>query len=76
MLLRDGLWYRRDKEHHRWIKEQEWMRRYYDAQYDVIEIEYDEEKEEVIKRSRIEGFWSQDDGALLNPAEHLKEEEK
>lgn len=76
VLLQDGLWYRRDKEHHQWIKEQEWMRRYYDAQYDVIEIEYNEENEEVTKRNKIEGFWSLNDDALLNPVEQFKEEEK
>lgn len=39
------VWYRRDKKKHKWIADRNWMRRFYDVQYDVIEIVYDEENE-------------------------------
>ena len=58
-------WYRRDRSAHKWIADQSWDRRYYDAGYDVIEIDYDEENERIVSRRRIEGFWSSDDDRLF-----------
>lgn len=62
----DGLWYVRDREGHKWTRDQEWMRRYDDAQYDVIEITYDERNEKIVDRRRIPGFWSISEDELLS----------
>ena len=63
VVKREGYtWYMRDREAHTWTRDPDWERRYYDAQYDVIEIEYDEENERIGSRRRIDGFLS-----LLNP---------
>jgi hypothetical protein len=61
----NGFWYQRDRDAHKWTENPEWCRRYYDAQYDVIEIEYDEENEKIVSRRRIQGFWSLDDEKLF-----------
>lgn len=61
-----SVWYRRDKKKHKWIADESWERRFYDVQYDVIEIGYDEENEKILSRNRINGFWSSDDGKLLD----------
>ncbi len=53
-----GIYYERDKENHKWVEDMEWMRRYYDGQYDVIEIDYDEEHERIMNPRAIKGFWS------------------
>lgn len=63
----NSVWYRRDKKRHKWIVDGSWMGRFYDVQYDVIKIEYDEENEKILSRNRINGFWSSDDGKLLDP---------
>lgn len=63
----NSVWYRRDEKRHKWIADGSWMGRFYDVQYDVIEIEYDEEKEKILSRNRIDGFWSSDDSKLLDP---------
>lgn len=54
----NGLWYRRDKTNHCWINDHEWMRRYFDAEYDVIKIKYDEFSEEITEREIIPEFYS------------------
>lgn len=61
-----GRWYKRDRENHVWVEDNEWMRRFIDAQYDVIEVEYDEAAERIVYRARIEGYWSVDIHELLN----------
>ena len=45
-------WYWRDKTHHKWIKNNDWERLYYDAAYKVIEINYDEPNEQVLPLQR------------------------
>lgn len=59
-------WYVRDREGHEWVQDQAWMRRYRDAQYDVIEITYDERSEKIVDRRRIPGFWSSSEDELLS----------
>lgn len=59
-------WYRRDRENHMWVEDNEWMRRFIDAEYDVIKIEYDETTEKIVYRERIKGYWSIDIEELLN----------
>lgn len=71
VLNDDYMWYRRDKVNHNWISDSRWMGRYYDVQYDVIEIDYDEENEKILSRSRINGFWSADDDKLFNTKNEL-----
>lgn len=60
------LWYVRDREGHKWDQDQEWMRRYFDVQYDVIEITYDEKDEKIVDRRRIPGFWFSGEDKLLS----------
>lgn len=68
VVKREGNnWYSRDKTNHIWKLDFEWERRFYDAQYDVIEITYDEENEIIKERKRIDGFFSTTDEELLNP---------
>lgn len=38
-------YYDRDSKNHKWNRDMKWMSRYYDVQYDVVEIDYDEERE-------------------------------
>lgn len=33
------LWYRRDRENHKWEQSNSWVARFYDAAYDVVGIE-------------------------------------
>ncbi len=63
IMVEDGLWYQRDKENHEWVFNQNWMTRYYDAQYDVVEIDYNERDECIEAIRPIPGFSSseQDD---------------
>lgn len=42
------------------------MAKFIDAQYDVIEIDYDEEAEQIVGRAEVNGFWSADIDELLN----------
>ena len=68
VVKQEGVcWYRRDRKNHEWVKDMEWLRRYYDAQYDVIEIDYSEAEECITGRKPIPGFWSIDQDKLLNP---------
>lgn len=60
------LWYKRDRERHEWIWDNEWMARYIDAGCDVIEMDYNEETEQIVGRSEINGFWSYEIDELLN----------
>ena len=60
------LWYKRDREKHVWVFDNEWMARYIDAQYDVIEVGYDEASEQIVYRAEIKGYWSADIDKLLN----------
>ena len=62
----NNLWYVRDKIHHKWIVDGSWMARYFDAQYDVIEIDYDEETETIKKRNAVNGFWFEGQEKMLN----------
>lgn len=50
----NNIWYVRNKINHKWIVDGSWMARYFDAQYDVIEIDYDEEKEIIKAKSILE----------------------
>lgn len=67
VLNDDYMWYYRDKVNHKWISDSSWLIRFDDAQYDVIEIDYDEENEKILNRRRINSFWSSDEDKLLNP---------
>lgn len=58
VMEKGGLWYQRDQDKHIWILNQDWMVRYYDAQYDVIEIDYDESKEFAYAPRTISGCFS------------------
>lgn len=62
----NNRWYKRDRENHIWVEDNEWMRRFIDAQYDVIEIEYVETTERIVYRSTIKGYSSVDIDELLN----------
>lgn len=48
ILYYEHCWYRRDRINHKWIENIDWERRFYDAGYDVMEIEYDEKNERII----------------------------
>lgn len=50
VLFENGLWYRRDRNNHKWIVDGSWMARYFDAQYDVYDIKYDEDEGRIITR--------------------------
>lgn len=58
VMEKDGLWYQRDQENHEWILNNNWMARYFDAQYDVIEIDYDESEEFDYTPRTLPGFFS------------------
>ena len=47
------LWYRRDRENHKWEQSNSWVARFYDAAYDVVGIEYDEETETFLSQWSI-----------------------
>ena len=51
-----SCWYRRDRLNHLWIPQQSWLDSYYDAAWDVIEIDYDESRERILARRPIAGF--------------------
>lgn len=53
------MWYTRDQKNHTWEYDNSWDRRFEDAQYDVIEIDYDEETETISNRRMIHGYWSE-----------------
>ena len=60
VVKRNGVcWYIRDDIEHIWKADQSWMRRFYDAQYDVVEIDYDEESETIKDCHMIQGYWSE-----------------
>ena len=63
----DGMWYARDRKNHTWTLDNEWFDRFIGSSYDAIEIDYDEEREEILGRRRIQGWWSINDEMLLNP---------
>lgn len=52
------FWYTRDRENHSWEKDNSWDRRFFDASYFVIEIDYDEESEKISNRRMLHGDWS------------------
>lgn len=52
------IWYVRDRVNHYWEKDNSWDRRFFDVQYDVIEIDYDEASETIKNRRMIPGDWS------------------
>lgn len=60
-------WYERDPDLHIWKEDSDWMRRFIDAQYDVIEIDYDEDHERILARRQIPGCWSSTLDKLLYP---------
>ena len=62
-------WYERDPDLHIWKEDNDWMRRFIDAQYDVIEIDYDEDHERILARRKIPGCWSSSLNKLLYPDE-------
>ena len=49
-------WFARDPELHLWKLDGEWRRRYDDSMYDVIEIDYDEENENIEAAQSLRGF--------------------
>ena len=49
------IFYDRDQKNHQWIKDGEWMRRFEDGAYDVLEIDYDEEHEQISNPRLIKG---------------------
>ena len=69
VMVENKFWYQRDREKHNWTLNSNWMVRYFDAGYDVIEIDYDEKEEEILARRQINGFWSANQDKLLNPNE-------
>lgn len=56
--MENDLFYERDQKNHEWIQDGEWMRRFYDGGYGVIEIDYDEETEQISNMRAIKGSWS------------------
>ena len=60
------VWYKRDRVKHEWVFDNSWMAKFIDAQYDVIEIDYDEAAEQIVGREEIKGFWSAEIDELLN----------
>lgn len=60
------LWYKRDRVKHEWVFDNSWMAKFIDAQYDVIEIDYDEATEQIVGREEIKGFWSADIDELMD----------
>ncbi len=58
VMEKDGLWYQRDRNRHEWVLNHNWMVRYYDAQYDVVEIDYNEDDECIDAIRNIPGFSS------------------
>ena len=60
-----SFWYDRDRKNHLWKYDSSWMARYFDAQYEVIEIDYDEETEQITARRQIPGFGCSEE--LLHP---------
>lgn len=75
VMEKDGLWYQRDQENHKWILNHDWMVRYYDAQYDVIEIDYDERKEFAYAPRTIPGCFSVTQEKLIASAKNKDESE-
>ena len=62
-------WMKRDRIRHVWVADFAWERRYYDASYDVIEIDYDEETERISNRREIKGFYFREIEKLLQDDE-------
>lgn len=60
------LWYQRDRVKHEWVFDNSWMAKFLDAQYDVIEIDYDEANEQIVSRGLIDSFCSAEIYELLN----------
>lgn len=69
------LEYQRDQENHKWILNHDWMARYYDAQYDVIEIDYDESKEFAYAPRTIPGCVSVTQEKLIASVKNKDESE-
>lgn len=59
VMVDNGIRYRRDRKKHKWICDVEWRRRYDDAHYEVIGIDYDIEAELILDRRKVPGFWSE-----------------
>lgn len=59
-------WFVRDKENHKWVADQSCDRRFYDAQYDVVKIVYDEGNEQIVCRENIRGFSSIEENQSIN----------
>lgn len=48
VVKQEGIyWYGRDRKNHKWNRNMDWMGRFYDVGYDVVEIDYDEERESI-----------------------------
>ena len=58
-------WYVRDRINHSWIRDDMWSVCFYALEFNVIEIEYDEQQEKILSRKRIPGFYSASDGILF-----------
>lgn len=76
VMEKGGLWYQRDQEKHTWIRNQAWMARYYDAQYDVIEIDYDEDNELAYAPRAIAGCFSLTQENLISLTKSKNESEQ